>query len=93
MFIFIGAQPRTELVDGLVERSEQGFLLTGSDLQGEDGKYRGWPLKRAPFVLETSVPGLFAAGDVRDGSSKRVAAAVGEGSVAVQMIHRYLATV
>lgn len=93
MFIFIGAQPRTELVEDLVERSEQGFLLTGSDLQQEDGKYRGWPLKRAPFVLETSVPGLFAAGDVRDGSSKRVAAAVGEGSVAVQMIHRYLATV
>jgi thioredoxin reductase (NADPH) len=93
MFIFIGAQPRTELVTDLVERSPQGFVLTGPGLRDESGKYRGWSLSRDPMLLETSVPGLFAAGDVRQGSSKRVAAAVGEGSVAVQMIHQYLKTV
>jgi thioredoxin reductase (NADPH) len=93
MFIFIGAQPRTELVADLVERSGAGFVLTGPDLQKEDGTHKGWKLQRPPMLLETSVPGLFAAGDVRQGSSKRVAAAVGEGSVAVQMIHQYLKTV
>ena len=95
LFIFIGAAPRTELMDGQLATSETGYLLTGPDLpRAPDGRRpRGWTLKRPPMPLETSVPGIFAAGDVREGSSKRVAAAVGEGSVAVQMIHRYLETV
>ena len=93
MFIFIGAKPRTEMVSGLVELDEKGFVLTGPDLPRTDGRPRGWTLDRDPFLLETSVPGVFAAGDVRAGSSKRVAAAVGEGSGAVGMVHRYLETV
>jgi len=95
LFIFIGAAPRTEFLDGLVACSDNGYVLTGPDLPADPatGRPRGWPLKREPLLLETCVPGIFAAGDVRDGSSKRVAAAVGEGSVAVQMIHRYLETV
>ncbi len=93
MFIFIGAKPRTEMVSGLLELDEKGFVLTGPDLPRTDGRPRGWPLDRDPFLLETSVPGVFAAGDVRAGSSKRVAAAVGEGSGAVGMVHRYLETV
>jgi len=93
MFIFIGAAPRTEMVSGLVERDEKGFILTGPDLPRTDRRPRGWTLDRDPFLLETSVPGIFAVGDVRAGSSKRVAAAVGEGSGAVSMIHRYLESV
>lgn len=93
MFIFIGAKPRTEMVSGLVELDEKGFVLTGPDLPRKNGRPRGWPLDRDPFLLETSVPGVFAAGDVRAGSSKRVAAAVGEGSGTVGMVHRYLETV
>ena len=72
---------------------EKGFVLTGPDLPRTNGRPRGWPLDRDPFLLETSVPGVFAAGDVRAGSGKRVAAAVGEGSGAVGMVHRYLETV
>jgi thioredoxin reductase (NADPH) len=93
MFIFIGAKPRTEMVSGLLELDEKGFVLTGPDLPRTDGRPRGWTLDRDPFLLETSIPGVFAAGDVRAGSSKRVAAAVGEGSGTVGMIHRYLETV
>ncbi len=95
LFIFIGAAPRTEFLGDLLPCSDNGYVLTGPDLPTDPatGRPRGWPLKREPMLLETGVPGIFAAGDVRDGSSKRVAAAVGEGSVAVQMIHRYLATV
>ncbi len=96
MFIFIGAAPRTELVAGMVERDADGYILTGPDLLRADRLPRNWPSgsqPRSPFLLETSVPGIFAAGDVRSGSSKRIASAVGEGAVAVQLIHRYLATV
>lgn len=92
MFIFIGAAPYTDLVANLVERDEAGYILTGMDLVREGRLPKGWP-SRDPFHLETSAPGVFAAGDVRVGSSKRVANAVGEGAVAVQLIHRYLETV
>jgi thioredoxin reductase (NADPH) len=93
MFIFIGARPRSEVAAGLVERDPGGFILTGLDLRSDGKLPRSWPLARDPFLLETSVPGVFAAGDVRQGSSKRVAAAVGEGSSAVGMVHKYLETV
>jgi thioredoxin reductase (NADPH) len=93
MFIFIGARPRTEVVSGWVELDEKGFVLTGPDLARTQGGPGGWTLERSPLLFETSVPGVFAAGDVRAGSSKRVAAAVGEGSGAVVMVHRYLETV
>ncbi len=90
MFIFIGARPRTEMVSGWVELDDKGFVLTGPDLPRADHGRGGWTLDRSPFLFETSVPGVFAAGDVRAGSSKRVAAAVGEGSGCVVMVHRYL---
>jgi thioredoxin reductase (NADPH) len=84
-FVFIGAAPRTDWLDGVVARDERGFILAGPD-----AKEAGWPLKREPFLLETSVPGIFVAGDVRARSIKRVASAVGEGSMAVSLIHQYL---
>jgi thioredoxin reductase (NADPH) len=87
MFIFIGAAPRTDWLDGVVARDERGFILTGPDLRN----VCGWTLDRPPHHLETSVPGVFVAGDVRADSAKRVAAAVGEGSMAVMLVHRYLA--
>lgn len=93
MFIFIGTAPRTAMVAGLVDRDAQGFILTGRDLMVDGKRPRGWTLDRDPFLFETSVPGVFAAGDVRHGSGKRVAAAVGEGSATVSMIHEYLETV
>jgi thioredoxin reductase (NADPH) len=93
MFIFVGAKPRTEMVAGFVELDDKGYVLTGPDLPRVDKRPRGWTLDRDPFLFETSVPGVFAAGDVRGGSGKRVAAAVGEGSGTVSMIHRYLETV
>ncbi len=93
MFIFIGSTPRSEMAAGLVERDPGGFILTGPDLRTDGKLPQAWPLERDPFLLETSVPGIFAAGDVRHGSSKRVAAAVGEGSAAVGMVHKYLETV
>ena len=93
MFIFIGALPRTDWLAGLVERDERGFLLTGPDLMQGGERPKGWTLDRDPFLLETNVPGLFAVGDVRHGSVKRVASGVGEGSVAVQFIHQYLSKV
>lgn len=87
MFIFIGAAPRTDWLDGVLARDDHGFILTGPDLRN----VCGWTLDRPPHHLETSVPGVFATGDVRAASAKRVAAAVGEGSMAVMLVHRYLA--
>jgi len=85
-FVFIGAAPRTDWLEGIVARDERGFILAGADARGA-----GWPLRRDPYLLETSVPGVFVAGDVRARSIKRVASAVGEGSMAVSLIHEYLA--
>lgn len=90
LFIFIGAEPKTEWLNGLVERDNKGFILTGPDLRRNGKLPSGWPLTRDPDLLETSVPGVFAAGDVRQGSVKRVASGVGEGSIAIQFIHKYL---
>ena len=92
LFVFIGAQPRTDWLGTDVVRDGRGYVVTGPDLvrAGEQGT---WPLARAPYALETSVPGVFAAGDVRLDSMKRVASAVGEGAMAVHLVHRYLATV
>jgi len=93
MFIFIGAMPRTDWLASIVERDERGFILTGSDLIRDGQRPKGWALDRDPFLLETNIPGVFAVGDVRHGSVKRVASGVGEGSVAVQFIHQYLSKV
>jgi thioredoxin reductase (NADPH) len=93
MFIFIGASPRTDWLGDVVERDDRGFILTGPDLLRDGRRPKGWELDRDPFLLETNVPGIFAVGDVRHGSVKRVASGVGEGSVAVQFIHQYLSKV
>jgi thioredoxin reductase (NADPH) len=90
LFIFIGAAPRTDWLAGIVERDAHGFILAGADLLAEGKRPRFWPLDRDPYLLETSVPGIFVAGDVRAGSVKRVASGVGEGSIAIQFVHRYL---
>ena len=91
VFVLIGAEPRTDWLEGVVERDERGYVLTGRDLQGDGRPPGSWLLERPPLPLETSLPGVFAAGDVRYRSIKRVASAVGEGSVAVQLVHEYLA--
>ena len=93
MFIFIGVMPHTDCFAGLLERDEAGFVLTGADLPQEHGRPRGWTLDRMPLMFETSIPGVFAAGDVRSGANRRVAAAVGEGSAAIYSVHQYLLTV
>jgi thioredoxin reductase (NADPH) len=93
IFIYIGAAPRTEFVAGLLDRNEKGYLLTGLDLPRTNGRPRGWTLERDPFMFETNVPGIFAAGDVRAGANRRVASAVGEGSAAIYSISKYLETV
>jgi len=93
MFIFIGAVPHSELVTGVVETNRAGFILTGQDLISENRKPEGWKLKRDPYLLETSVPGIFAAGDIRQGAVRRVASAVGEGAISVSFVHQYLKTV
>jgi len=92
LFVFIGASPRTQWLGPDIVRDDKGFVVTGQDLLNLDFA-RSWPLPRAPFALETSVPGVFAAGDVRLDSMKRVASAVGEGAMAVYLVHRYLATI
>jgi len=93
VFIFIGALPRTDWVGDSIARDDRGFILTGPDLMHGGERPKKWSLERDPFLLETSVPGVFAVGDVRHGSVKRVASGVGEGSVAVQFIHQYLSKV
>ena len=90
LFVFIGAAPRTEWLDGVVARDSRGFVLTGPDLTVEGRRPRGWDLDRDPYFLEASAAGVFAAGDVRANSVKRVASAVGEGAMAIQLIHGYL---
>jgi thioredoxin reductase (NADPH) len=93
VFIFIGTAPRTEILAELVARDAGGFVLTGRDLLVDGKRPAGWTADRDPFPYETSVPGIFAAGDARHGSGKRVAAAVGEGSATIAMVHEYLQTV
>ena len=90
LFVFIGAAPLTDWLDGVVQRDGRGFILAGPDLVTDGERPAGWPLDRLPYHLETSVPGVFAAGDVRAESAKRVASAVGEGAMAVMLVHRYL---
>lgn len=91
LYVFIGALPHTEWLGDLVVRDKNGFILTGPDISANGGRPPRWPLDRDPYLLEASVPGIFAAGDVRHQSVKRVASAVGEGSIAVQFTHQYLA--
>ena len=93
LFIFIGAQPRTQWLGDLIERDERGFILSGPDLLRDGKRPPGWTLDRDPGLLETNVPGIFVVGDVRHGSVKRVASGVGEGAVVVQFMHQYLAKV
>jgi thioredoxin reductase (NADPH) len=90
LFVFIGAAPRTDWLDGVVRRDAHGFVLTGPDLADDGSRPAGWEPERPPYHLETNVPGVFAAGDVRAESAKRVASAVGEGAMAVMLVHRYL---
>jgi thioredoxin reductase (NADPH) len=90
LFVFIGAAPCTEWLDGVIARDPAGFILTGPDLLVSGKRPAGWPLDRDPYHLESSVPGVFAAGDARANSVKRVASAVGEGAMAIQLVHRYL---
>ena len=93
LFVFIGAAPRTNWLDGFVERDERGFILTGANVMRQENRPAGWTADRDPFLLETNVPGVFAVGDVRHGSIKRVASSVGEGSIAIQFVHSHLAKV
>jgi thioredoxin reductase (NADPH) len=93
MFIFIGTAPRTGFCGNLVMRDPQGFVFTGRDVMTDSRPPAGWTPSRDPYLFETNVPGVFCAGDARHGSGKRVAAAVGEGSATVSMIHQYLQSV
>ena len=93
IFVFIGAVPHSDIVADLVERNETGFILTGPDLIRDGRRPKNWTPRRDPYLLETSVPGIFAAGDVRHGVVRRVASAVGQGAVAVTFVHKYLETV
>ena len=91
LFVFIGAYPHTDWVGEAIARDDRGFILSGPDLLREVTSPR-WPLEREPLPLETSLPGVFVAGDVRRSSMKRVASAVGEGAMAVHLVHQYLET-
>jgi thioredoxin reductase (NADPH) len=93
LFILIGAEPHTQWLEGMVERDERGFIFSGPDLIRQGQRPKGWSLDRDPALLETNIPGVFVVGDVRHGSIKRVASGVGEGSIAVQLIHQYLSKV
>ena len=90
LFVLIGAEPRTGWLPEDIFRDGRGFLLTGQDLKREGRPRPGWSLERTPMLLETSMLGVFAAGDVRHRSVKRVASAVGEGSIAIQLVHEFL---
>ncbi|GAA3067379.1 hypothetical protein GCM10020254_08720 [Streptomyces goshikiensis] len=90
MFVFIGAAPLTDWLDGTVLRDGRGFILAGPDLTPDGRPPAGWELDRPPYHLETNIPGVFVAGDARAESAKRVASAVGEGAMAVMLVHRYL---
>jgi thioredoxin reductase (NADPH) len=90
LFVFIGVKPQSDLVAGLVERNEKGYILTGPDLRANNRRPTKWSHDRDPYLLETSVPGIFAAGDVRLGTSQRVASAAGEGGVAAALVRQYL---
>jgi thioredoxin reductase (NADPH) len=90
LFVFIGASPRTDWLDTVLARDQRGFIVSGPDLRAPGAPHPHWPLKREPLLLETSMPGVFVAGDVRSQSIKRVASAVGEGAMAVQFVHQYL---
>jgi thioredoxin reductase (NADPH) len=93
LFVMIGAAPNTQWLAGMVDRDEQGFILSGSDLMRSGKRPKGWQMDRDPGLLETNVPGIFVVGDVRHGSVKRVASGVGEGSVAISFVHQYLSKV
>jgi thioredoxin reductase (NADPH) len=90
VFVMTGADPNTHWLDGCIALDDKGFIRTGSDLSSENLNAAGWPLTRQPYLLETSLPGIFAVGDVRGGSIKRVASAVGEGSIAISFVHQVL---
>ena len=91
LFSMIGAVPNSDWLGGCITCDEAGFIKTGSDLSPEELEHAHWPLSRPPYLLETSLPGVFAVGDVRAGNVKRVASAVGEGSIAVSFVHQVLA--
>ena len=93
VYIFIGAVAHTDLLAGVVVRNRVGFIHTGPHLTQNGKPPKGWTDKRSPYLLETNVPGIFAAGDVREGAVRRVASALGDGAVAVSLIHQYLETV
>ncbi len=93
MFIFVGATAHTDMVAGVIERNRAGFILTGADLLTNNRRPENWTANRDPYLLETSIPGIFAVGDVRQGAVRRVASAVGEGAIAVSLVHQYLRTV
>jgi thioredoxin reductase (NADPH) len=90
LFVMIGAEPRTQWLPDVVQRDRSGFVLTGADLLEGGRPHATWPLSRLPMFLESSLPGVFAVGDVRHGSVKRVASAVGEGSIAIRLVHDHL---